>query len=457
MDRDLLLAIMETESTFRPDAQSKAGAQGIMQLMPAMQRATGVNDPFDVKQNIQGGTRLLEEEFDRFGGDLSLSLAAYNAGSPAVRRAMKKARSSNFEDVAKFLPDETRNYVDKVKSRYARGFQGIDIPEEINTTLSEMFPGDTTGSQSSSFPSLETAKSASEEAVMELLPARSDSKTPQKQQVEASIPTYTEIKEPTLPEVSQGPNFSEEADFHALQSALNPREVARAQFQNLHKKRPDERARIGADFGTGVGMGIQGPVGAFFGAGMGAVLARAAGVVQTGEYEDKGRRRNVLGTLKHLGVASKDTNRISFEDGGESFPLLDDPNLTLQNQSNVIDTKATRSIYEVDKSNPFMNRALAAAKPLAHFLTEGMLGYREQKNPRDVTVTASTTNMLANALLYNVDTEEKLYKRAKELAKKMGVDQQKLRAFFDMRKNHYSQYDANMIRKGLDSVYTRNA
>jgi len=83
---NLLKAVAQVESNFRPNATSRAGAQGIMQLMPATARHLGVEDSFDPEQNIMGGARYLRGLLDRFEGDLSLALAAYNAGWPTVVR-----------------------------------------------------------------------------------------------------------------------------------------------------------------------------------------------------------------------------------------------------------------------------------------------------------------------------------------------------------------------------------
>ena len=109
----LIQAVIRVESAGNPTAQSGAGAQGLMQLMPAMQKAFKVSDPFHPAENVRGGTALLEEEFNRFK-DKRLALAAYNAGSPAVNRAIKKAGSRDWNAVKKFLPKETRDYVPKV-------------------------------------------------------------------------------------------------------------------------------------------------------------------------------------------------------------------------------------------------------------------------------------------------------------------------------------------------------
>jgi len=83
---NLLKAVAQVESNFRPNVTSRAGAQGIMQLMPATARHLGVSDPFDPEQNIMGGARYLRELLDRFDGDISLALASYNAGWPTVMR-----------------------------------------------------------------------------------------------------------------------------------------------------------------------------------------------------------------------------------------------------------------------------------------------------------------------------------------------------------------------------------
>lgn len=97
---DLLRAMIGQESSFRPCAVSRKGAQGLMQLMPATQADFGVTDPFDPKQNIDAGARLIRQLLNRYGGDLALALGAYNAGPGRV-------------DGQGGLPDfpETRNYV----------------------------------------------------------------------------------------------------------------------------------------------------------------------------------------------------------------------------------------------------------------------------------------------------------------------------------------------------------
>ncbi len=107
IDVELILAIIMAESRFDPRAKSKKGARGLMQLMPVTASAYDVSDAFDPAENIDAGTRYLRGLLDRFGGDLRLALAAYNAGEQAVLR---------YKGVPPF--PETRAYVEKVLQYY---------------------------------------------------------------------------------------------------------------------------------------------------------------------------------------------------------------------------------------------------------------------------------------------------------------------------------------------------
>ena len=86
IDPKFVKSVMMIESAFDPAAVSRKGARGLMQLMPATAAQLGVRNVFDVRQNIEGGVRHLRHLVDRYGGNLALALAAYNAGVEAVGR-----------------------------------------------------------------------------------------------------------------------------------------------------------------------------------------------------------------------------------------------------------------------------------------------------------------------------------------------------------------------------------
>lgn len=109
-DEDLINAIIMRESNYNPNAESGAGAKGLMQLMPATAKEMGVNDPYDPEQNIRGGIKYIKKQLKSYNNNLSNALIAYNWGPGNARKYIKGKKTN--------LPKETRDYVRIVTENY---------------------------------------------------------------------------------------------------------------------------------------------------------------------------------------------------------------------------------------------------------------------------------------------------------------------------------------------------
>lgn len=130
---DLLKAVGKAESDFNAKAVSRAGAQGIMQLMPATAKELGVKDSFNAEENIMGGAKYLSQLSKKYDGDVKLTLAAYNAGSGNVAK---------YGGIPPF--EETQKYVVKVMNYMKEGVSTGNAKVKVASLTPSIFPSSST-------------------------------------------------------------------------------------------------------------------------------------------------------------------------------------------------------------------------------------------------------------------------------------------------------------------------
>ncbi len=133
VDPNLVRAIVQVESNFNPHAVSRKGAIGLMQLMPRTAKSLNVTNPYDPAQNVDAGVRHFKELLDSYGGNLELSLAAYNAGVTAVHRS---GGVPNYFETRNYVKKITGIYGSNTARLYANGHPPLEIKKDAQGHLS---------------------------------------------------------------------------------------------------------------------------------------------------------------------------------------------------------------------------------------------------------------------------------------------------------------------------------
>lgn len=260
------------------------------------------------------------------------------------------------------------------------------------------------------------------------------------------------MRKPTLAAAMENRSkFSEDID-PALSKGVDNASPALAAVHNLHAADPKTRADVGGKFGGAIGLGLHGPVGMLIGSAVGAVAGRAAGLVKSGEHEDNQRIGKMAETLNTMGLLNED-GTMKFEKGDKAL-FLPPPGTKLKNMStSVVTGVKDRTITEVDKSNPFSRRTNLVARPLARYIAQGIMGYKNPKSEQDKKAVDNLSGMLTNSFQDKANHIDIPYGRAKSLVKKLGVNQVKMRSFFNNLKSQIPEDEAEDIKRGLDILY----
>jgi hypothetical protein len=208
-------------------------------------------------------------------------------------------------------------------------------------------------------------------------------------------------------------NYSEEnIPSNSFLPMTNTQDMLKQRFQDIHTKQPQDRANLGAKLGAGIGMRNGGLAGGLLGAAIGAFAGRALGQITSGEQAKQTQLQTTTQDLHNLGIAKG--NFVTFKDGGE-FPL--DLNMKLTNVDTVTNPNKTRTVYEIDRTNPLTNRTVALVTPLAQIIAS------KSKQGR---ATNESIAMLVNMVQAGALNIEQVKQRVREMTFKLGLSKQEL-------------------------------
>lgn len=223
------------------------------------------------------------------------------------------------------------------------------------------------------------------------------------------------------------------------------------EIKNLANLPPRQRAIAGAKLGARIGLQQGGEQAGIVGAFIGAVAGRGAGMVQAGEYEKTTRDARLWNSLKTIGIA-KDNGVVEFE--GEKLQMPPTATDRLKNlKINVLNNARDRTLYELDKTNPLTGRAMLVARPLGLIYANLMLGYDKGNTEADRTASTASMAMFANIFQEGATSEDKVYSRARQTVKNMGLTEGPVRRYFDSIKTQVKMEEAEDIKRGLDILF----
>lgn len=244
--------------------------------------------------------------------------------------------------------------------------------------------------------------------------------------------------------------FPEDTD-PALTQALDQSDPMKAKLSSLGKMSAEERAKTGAAVGAMAGATYMGKDGAVVGGSIGAFIGRGAGLAQSGEQQKLNRDNRIWSSLKTMGAVAPD-GKVDFEDGSVQMP--GEATGRLKNlKADPLNGNRDRSLYELDGTNPFTQRATLVARPLGMYLAQGMLGYRDKNSKVDQGAAKAAAAMFANTFADGTNNEATIFSRARQMVKKMGLKEKAVKNYFSSISKDMSIQEAEDVKRGLDILF----